>query len=147
MPFLPQADLMTRRNVADKAKIATLITQNKLTQEQTSQLTGISRSRISEIMSEVKTNADVLLLKDNKAEILEGIQAKLINLADDDLLKTMLSKRGMTDVAILEDKIRLIRGQATSISDIQVRGLIAMIQAAPVDNPTCQPNSDVIDVD
>ena len=44
----------------------------------------------------------------------ENLQYRLINLADDNLLKTMLNKRGMTDVAILEDKIRLIRGESTA---------------------------------
>jgi hypothetical protein len=42
----------------------------------------------------------------------------------------MLSKRGLTDVAILEDKIRLIRGQATDISGVQIRGLIAVLTAS-----------------
>lgn len=102
---------------ADKKQIAKLILDNKLTQEQTSQLTGISRSRISEIMSEVKSNPDQVLFTSNKDKVFEGLQAKLINLADDDLLKTMLSKRGFTDVAILQDKISLIRGQATEIID------------------------------
>lgn len=102
---------------ADKKQIAKLILDNKLTQEQTSQLTGISRSRISEIMSEVKSNPDQVLFTSNKDKVFEGLQAKLINLADDELLKTMLSKRGLTDVAILQDKISLIRGQATEIID------------------------------
>jgi hypothetical protein len=40
----------------------------------------------------------------------------------------MLSKRGFTDVAILEDKIRNIRGLATEVHDVQIRALIAQIQ-------------------
>jgi hypothetical protein len=47
----------------------------------------------------------------------------------------MLSKRGFTDAAILEDKIRLIRGQATSISAVDIRQLIASVSVGnPVDN-------------
>ena len=112
------------REQADKKKIAKLILENGLTQEQTSQLTGTSRSRISEIMSQVKKNPDIISFSENKDKIFEVLQAKLINLADDDLLKTMLSKRGMTDVAILQDKIAQLRGQETPVNLTQIRILI-----------------------
>ena len=126
------------REQADKKKIAKLILENGLTQEQTSQLTGTSRSRISEIMSQVKKNPDIISFSENKDKIFEVLQAKLINLADDDLLKTMLSKRGFTDVAILQDKIQQLRGQTTDYSLPDIRILIAnrpqVTVNLPVDN-------------
>jgi predicted XRE-type DNA-binding protein len=112
---------------ADRKQIAKLIIDNELTQEQTSALTGISRSRISEIMSEIRTNPETIQFSKNKDKIYEGLQAKLINLADDDALKTMLSKRGFTDVGILEDKIRLIRGESTQNISYDSRSITASI--------------------
>ncbi len=60
------------------------------------------------------------------------LQYQIANAVDHADIKTMLSKRGLTDLAILEDKIRLIRGQATSISAVDIRALIASVS---VDNP------------
>ena len=119
---------------ADKNKIADLVINKGITQEEASKITGISRSRISEIITDVKNNTDIIALRENKDKVFEGLQAKLINLADDDLLKTMLSKRGLTDVGILEDKIRLIRGQATEIHDVQIRALVASIPDIKVED-------------
>jgi len=131
------------RKIADTKQIAKLILDNGLTQEQTSAITGVSRSRISEIMSEVKENPETILFQSNKDKIFEGLQAKLINLADDNLLKTMLSKRGFTDVAILQDKINLLRGEATSINLVDLRVLIANIDKH---DPAKVEEAEVIDV-
>lgn len=51
--------------------------------------------------------------KNNKDSYLEWIQHRIAASIDDDDIKTMKNKRGLTDLAILEDKIRLIRGQST----------------------------------
>jgi len=70
---------------------------------------------------------------------LEQMQFKLLQTVDTDLLKSMVNKRGMTDVAILEDKIRLIRGQATTLMSIDIRALGIMVNTTP-------PEAEVIDV-
>ncbi len=125
-----------RLTSADKHKITRLALEKNLSCHDIAKITGHGKTRISEIVAEVKSNPDIELFADNKDKVFEGLQAKLINLADDDLLKTMLSKRGMTDVAILQDKINLLRGQATEIHDVQIRHLIASIVVDnPVDNP------------
>lgn len=116
----------------DKQAAIKAVIDNKLSYRQAETLTGVSKSRIHELVQDAKANPERILFRDNKAEILEGIQAKLINLADDETLKKMLERRGFTDAAILEDKIRLIRGQATSISAVDIRQLIASVS---VDNP------------
>lgn len=98
--------------------------------------TGLSKTTVFREIQRLKTNPDFLDFQENKDKTFEALQYKLINLADDATLKTMLMKRGFTDAAILEDKIRLIRGQATEISDVQLRGLILHFQSAKsVDNP------------
>ena len=116
----------------DRQAAIKAVIDNNLSYRQAETLTGVSKSKIHELIREAKANPELILFRDNKAEILEGIQAKLINLADDETLKKMLERRGFTDTAILEDKIRLIRGQATSISAVDIRQLIASVS---VDNP------------
>ena len=105
---------MARNKVTDKdkEKIVKLSTEKNMTCREIEAVTGVSKTKISEILQDVKGNPDTLLFRDNKADVFEGLQAKLINLADDELLKKMLSKRGFTDVGILNDKIRELRGEA-----------------------------------
>jgi len=133
MPILPEADLMPDP-ITDKDRQAAIkaVIDNNLSYRQAETLTGVSKSKIHELIREAKANPDLQLFKNNKADVFEAVQAKLINLADDETLKKMLERRGFTDTAILEDKIRLIRGQATSISAVDIRQLIASVS---VDNP------------
>ena len=116
----------------DRQAAIKAVIDNNLSYRQAETLTGVSKSKIHELVQDAKANPERILFRDNKAEILEGIQAKLINLADDETLKKMLERRGFTDAAILEDKIRLIRGQATSISAVDIRQLVASVS---VDTP------------
>jgi len=120
--------------ITDKDRQAAIkaVIDNNLSYRQAETLTGVSKSKIHELIREAKANPDLQLFKNNKADVFEAVQAKLINLADDETLKKMLERRGFTDTAILEDKIRLIRGQATSISAVDIRQLIASVS---VDNP------------
>jgi transcriptional regulator with XRE-family HTH domain len=107
-----------------KTQIAAMVTEAGLTQEQVAAQTGVCQQRISQIIQEVKENAEIMQFSDQKDKVFENIQYKLINLASDDLLKTMLSKRGLTDVAILQDKIQQLRGQETPVNLTQIRVLI-----------------------
>ena len=143
---------MGRPPIVDKDRIIKLGTENSnLTVREIGQLTDTGKSRVAEIIREAKESPDMLLFQENKAEVFEGVQHRLLNLADDDLLKTMLSKRGMTDVGILEDKIRTIRGQAVAISEVNLRALGVLLDATPrperatgpVDNSCYQPPVDV----
>jgi len=61
----------------------------------------------------------------NKANIMEHIQGKLLSSVSEDNPKEAQSL--VTSAAILEDKIRLERNQATSHSILDVRALIALI--------------------
>lgn len=132
---------MPRKQV-NKDQITDLVISKGLTQDQAAQLTGVTQGRISQIIAEAKTNPDIIAFRNEKADVFEGLQARLVNLANDDLLKSMLNKRGMTDVGILEDKIRLIRGQDTGLSYGQVQALALTINI----NQPMTNTSDIVDV-
>jgi protein-arginine kinase activator protein McsA len=114
---------------ADKQTIANLAVNHDLSCRQIAAITGKGKTRVAEIIQDVKTNQDFTDFQTNKDKVFENLQYRLINLADDDLLKSMLNKRGFTDTAILQDKIQLLRGQATSISEVDIRHLIANVIA------------------
>ena len=57
----------------------------------------------------------------------------------------MLSKRGMTDVAILQDKIQQLRGQETPINLTQIRILIDQRPQA-VAKPEPELDAQVVDI-
>lgn len=94
------------------------------TEREIAQLTGLSKTTVHTELQALKHDPDYLKFTENKAEVFEQLQYKLVNLADHDTLKTMLNKRGFTDVAILNDKIQALRGQASSISLQDIRILI-----------------------
>lgn len=54
----------------------------------------------------------------NKDKWFEAVQFRLLSLITDDVATKMVERRGSTDIAILEDKIRLIRGQSTENIDV-----------------------------
>lgn len=54
----------------------------------------------------------------NKDKWMEAVQFRLISLIDDNVATKMVSQRGVTDIGILEDKIRLLRGQSTENLDL-----------------------------
>lgn len=111
----------------DKKHIANLAINHELSSRQIAALTGGGKTRIAEIIQEVKNDVEYQAFTANKDKVFENLQYKLINLADDDALKTMLSKRGMTDVAILEDKIRLLRGESTANISYDARTISASV--------------------
>ena len=70
--------------------------------------------------------------KDQRADSLAGLQVKLLNAIDDDKLKKASAFQLVGSAALLYDKERLERGQATSISAVDIRQLIASVS---VDTP------------
>ena len=126
---------------ADKQLIK--LANKGLTQREMSELTGIPKSTIQYKLQSLKDDPEFTNFKKNKADVLEELQFKLASVVDHDLLKSMVSKRGMTDLAILEDKIRLMRGEATSITTIDIRALGVMVNLT-TQNVT---DSSVIDVE
>ena len=98
-------------------------------------------------MQEVKANPDVSLFSDNKANVFEGIQVKLVNLLDDEILKKWLERRGSTDLAILQDKIMTLRGQPQGLTGVEIRIILDNLPQAPIDvtpkEPICSGEPDI----
>ena len=112
------------------------------TEREIAVLTNLPKTTVHDKLQTLKNDPAFIEFKNNKADVLEEIQFKLASVVDHDLLKSMVSKRGMTDLAILEDKIRLMRGEATSITTIDIRALGIMVNATPMDIP----KEEVIDI-
>lgn len=70
--------------------------------------------------------ADLEEYRNNKANIMEHIQGKLLSSVSQDNPKEAQSL--VTSAAILEDKIRLERGQSTVNTTVDIRALIASVQ-------------------
>jgi hypothetical protein len=86
---------------------------------------GLSTNAIAEIANRAASTIQERLkhlgftdrvehFRSNKADILEQIQWRMIKQTTDKDLHDLVKKRGFVDLAIIEDKIRLIRGESTS---------------------------------
>jgi DNA polymerase II large subunit len=102
---------------ADKRQIANLAVNHNLNGYQIAAITGKPKSTVYEQLQELQKSDQLDFFASNKDKIFEELQLKMVNLADADTLKSMLGKRGFTDLGILQDKIQLLRGQATEIID------------------------------
>jgi hypothetical protein len=118
-----------------KQQIAKLATKGN-TEREISQLTNLPKTTVHHELRKLRTDPKYLDFKENKADVLETLQYQIVSAVDQTAIKSMVNKRGTVDIAILEDKIRTIRGQATDISDVQLRGLILHFQGGKsVHNP------------
>ena len=124
----------------DQTREITKLAARGLTERQISSLTGVPQSTIHRRLQQIKADPGFLDFADNKADTYEQIQWLLLQQLDQEAAKSMLTRRGLTDVAILEDKIRLIRGQGTAASADQIRNLINILV---VDNSQLRPDKAV----
>lgn len=113
----------------DKDQALKLMVENGLNQTQIAKMQGVTPQCVSKSLHDVITSPEFRLFQKDKADVFEAVQLRLLQVLEDDpsIFARLVDKRGMVDLGILEDKIRTIRGQSTSISDIQVRGLLAML--------------------
>ena len=72
--------------------------------------------------------------QEKKANILESKQAMIVESITEDVINEANLQQRATAIGILEDKIRLERGQAVTITDVNIRALLATIPVVPVDN-------------
>ena len=126
-PARTRARRPAQQQLTETRRIAALAAKGN-TERDISALTGIPKTTIHQTLQQLKMSPDYQTYCDNKADVLEMIQFQIANAVDHASIKTMLSKRGLTDLAILEDKIRLIRGQATDLSAVNIR---LILDAAP----------------
>jgi predicted DNA-binding protein YlxM (UPF0122 family) len=78
-------------------------------------LQGVSKQAIHQAIKGMLPDDVTTSFGEHKADILRNTQLRYIQLLDDDIIKKNLSQRGVTDIAILMDKERLERGQASQI--------------------------------
>ena len=128
-----------------KSEIISLNKDKGLKQNQIAKLSGYSEGRISQILQEHKTNPDYIAFKDQKADILEGLQANIIDSIEPEDIKKASLQQKIISTSVLQDKIEQIRGVATSLSDNQINILINNVVNNYVVDNTTQP--DIIDVE
>ncbi len=97
---------------------ATKLRYPELSDAQIAKRFGCSASNVSEVLGRFLGKHSVEELRDfqgNKADIFDAIQHRtLASITDSDIAKASYLQR-VTGAAILEDKIRLMRGQPTSL--------------------------------
>ena len=128
-----------------KSEIINLSKDKGLKQHQIAKLSGYSEGRISQILQEHKTNPDYIAFKSQKAEILEGLQANIINSIEDEDIKKASLQQKIISSSVLQDKIEQIRQVSQSLSDNQINILINNVVNNYVVDNTTQP--DIIDVE
>ena len=127
-----------------KSDIISLKKDKGLKQNQIAKLSGYSEGRISKILQESKVNPDYLAFKDQKADILEGLQANIINSIEPEDIKKASLQQKIISTSVLQDKIEQIRGDRPSLSDNQINVLINNVVNNYVVKDTHQ--AEIIDV-
>lgn len=108
-----------------RIKIAQLAVKG-ITEREIATLTNTPKTTVHQQIQKLKTDPNYMVFADNKAETLEQLQYKILNAVDHEAIKSMVNKRGVTDIAILQDKIQLLRGQLNTHSLTDIRVLIDM---------------------
>ena len=94
---------------------------------------GVQPCAISQLVKRAKEAAAATAeYRDNKAQVFEHIQGKLLSAVSADDPKS--AQQLVTSAAILEDKIRLERGQATVNTTVDICMLIASLPNSTPDN-------------
>jgi hypothetical protein len=131
-----------RNQIIRKEKAVELAAKGELTQQEAGAICGYTNQRISQLVQEYKSNPDTILFIANKDKVLESLQAKIVNsVGDDDLKKASLSQKVLA-TAVLNDKIQLLRGEATSIAAVDIRHLIAIIGSTATTSSDTSKNKD-----
>lgn len=103
----------------------------ELTDTQIAKRVGCDPSNVHRVLARflgsANTKADLADFQNSKADIYDALQHRfLMSISDADIAKAQLLPR-VTASAILEDKARTVRGQATQVN---VSVLIDLVQAA-----------------
>jgi hypothetical protein len=97
----------------DKTKVLELRLKS-LSYREIAQLVGCSKSNIEFIMRNHFPNlTNLQKYSENKDKILEALQQEMVYQLDTEKQKKMTGRDLTWSIAVLEDKIRLIRGQST----------------------------------
>lgn len=98
-------------------KAVELAAEGKISQTEAGAMCGYSQQRISQLIRDYKSNTDTILFSNDKDKVFESLQAKIVNaVSDEDIKKASLSQK-IVATAVIQDKIQVMRGQATEIID------------------------------
>lgn len=114
---------------------------NGLTMAEIGKIFNCSKQAVSQALAPYKNiPKGYKTYKDRKAEILELKQYELVCAVDAAAIKKMQPYQAITAIGILEDKIRLIRGESTQnvsvhsvVEDLQKRKEALLNKLRPVD--------------
>lgn len=99
-------------NSVDKRKAIAMV-KGGMSQTEVAKEFGVGRSAISNLIQRTEDNRTIInTYRENKPEIMEGLQAELLSAVSRDDPKG--SQSLIVGAGILEDKIRLARGESTS---------------------------------
>jgi AraC-like DNA-binding protein len=109
-------------------------------------LVGCNPSNVTRVLQKFLGNSSETDLQDyqnQKAKIFDALQKRIHeSISDDDIAKAQLLPR-VTAAAILEDKARTIRGQATQINVSVLLDAVQTIRAMRADKPQAEDTIDV----
>jgi hypothetical protein len=112
-----------------KDKAIELAAKGEMTQEEAGKVSGYSQQRISELIKDYKSNTDFIAFSNNKDKVFEALQAKIVdNISAEDIKKANLQQKTWA-IGVLQDKVQVIRGQATDIVDYRALNVNATLQA------------------
>ena len=121
--------------------IIALATHTDATPPEIAKSVNTSRQAVHQALDRYGLEPNALkTFKENRADLLAGMQEKIYQAVDSDSIKKMIERRGMTDLGILYDKERIERGLSDTASKpmilVQINaGAGATVKASTVDNP------------
>lgn len=118
---------MAKLDTKTKETVKKLAQETNLTQRQIAKVAGCSKTSVFQQLQELTKSDTFTNFQRDKDKIYEALQMQMVQLADPETLKHIVKKRGFTDVAILQDKIALLRNQPTNITDYQIRVVLDAI--------------------
>ena len=125
-----------------RSKAVELAAKGLLTHEEAASLTDNCRQRISQLVQEYKDSPDFKLLTEKKDTVFESLQTKIIqNISQTDLVKANLQQK-IWSLGVLQDKVQVLRGQASSISEVDIRGVIGLLAKVEGNTQNTTENND-----
>ncbi len=117
----------------DASRALTLKLENKLSYKQIGQLQGVSAQAIHQAIKDLLPTDETELYKNNRADILANLQAKILkSIEDDDIKKSPFGSRVLA-FCQLTDKERLERGQSTDNIHMIHQAISQLRQVKPLD--------------
>ena len=129
---------MGRRKKADMDKLDEVDTKilklaNKgCTSREIASAVKLSQSAICQRMQRIKNSPEFKAFTSDKAMAFEILQKRMMDmLEDDEVLEAVIRKQGVIPIAVLQDKIRVMRGEVTEITAIDIRALGVIVNQTP----------------